>query len=624
MRKELKKLAKSNLKKHYAWILILCIFASFFGIEYGSSAAFSLNTDRYLGIFTSPVSSSVEQIESDESDSLSIISIAKKISEGKKNEVRKEIEAREQKLRNEGSSKILSRRKGLISSMMNSYSAGDFRYHVILAFMNISGSKNFAIAMMILVSLAFYLFVWLFIKESYRIVMRRMILEGRIYRHLSMQRFLFPYVTKSWPQIAWNMFVTSLYKFLWSFTVVGGIIKSYSYAMVPYILAENPKLKANQTITLSRRMMKGHKWELFVADLSFLGWDILDVFTVGISGLLFSNPYKAAFYGEYYARRREEVKNEGMEGADLLCDVYLYEKAKSSLLEEQYPEITQGLMDGTLRSVPKLTGVTAFLSKWFGFILVRNENLEAYEKNQAMQYQLQLGQAILDGEAYPGRLAPSPMKYKLKTSFNMNPNRSYSLLNLIYIFFIMSFIGWLWEVSIHLVEDGIFVNRGVLQGPWLPIYGAGSILVLLLLKRLRNHPMLQFFATMAVCGTVEYSTSWLLEKFFDGQRWWNYSGYFLNIDGRVCAEGLILFGLGGLAIVYVLAPMLDNILKQVNTKALFLVALMLLGAFTFDQIYSSNNPNTGKGISSGGTKKVAMRIIESASPASTTRKKRYA
>ena len=116
MRKELKKLAKRNLKKHYAWILILCIFASFFGVEYGSSAALSLNTDRYLGIFTSPVSSSVEQIESDESDSLSIISIAKKISEGKKSEVRKEIEAREQKLRNEGSSKILSRRKGLISA----------------------------------------------------------------------------------------------------------------------------------------------------------------------------------------------------------------------------------------------------------------------------------------------------------------------------------------------------------------------------------------------------------------------------------------------------------------------------------------------------------------------------
>ena len=73
----------------------------------------------------------------------------------------------------------------------------------------------------------------------------------------------------------------------------------------------------------------------------------------------------------------------------------------------------------------------------------------------------------------------------------------------------------------------------------------------------------------------------------------------MNIDGRICAEGLLVFGLGGLAIVYLIAPLLDNLLKKVNRKALLLAAIMLISLFSFDQIYSVKHPNTGAGISSG-------------------------
>ena len=184
------------------------------------------------------------------------------------------------------------------------------------------------------------------------------------------------------------------------------------------------------------------------------------------------------------------------------------------------------------------------------------------------------------------------------------------MLSLIMIFFMMSFVGWCWEVSLHLVEDGVFVNRGVLHGPWLPIYGVGSLLVLILLKRFREKPVLQFTLTVVVCGIVEYGTAWFLETKY-GQKWWDYSGYFMNIDGRICAEGLLVFGLGGLAIVYLIAPLLDNFLKKVNRKALLLAAIMLISLFSFDQIYSVKHPNTGAGISSGNTKQVAMKIVES-------------
>ena len=64
---------------------------------------------------------------------------------------------------------------------------------------------------MILGSVAVYLFIWLFIKETYRVVMRRMVLEGRVYEKVTIQRLFYPLETRSWPKIAWTMFVQSLY-----------------------------------------------------------------------------------------------------------------------------------------------------------------------------------------------------------------------------------------------------------------------------------------------------------------------------------------------------------------------------------------------------------------------------
>jgi uncharacterized membrane protein len=91
-----------------------------------------------------------------------------------------------------------------------------------------------------------------------------------------------------------------LYVVLWSLLlVIPGIIKSYSYALVPYLLKDNKKLEYNDVITKSRKLMDGHKFDLFVLDLSFLGWAILACLTFGI-GFLWFVPYlqttRAAFY----------------------------------------------------------------------------------------------------------------------------------------------------------------------------------------------------------------------------------------------------------------------------------------------------------------------------------------
>lgn len=97
-------------------------------------------------------------------------------------------------------------------------------------------------------------------------------------------------------------FLVGLYTFLWALLfIIPGIVKSYSYAMTPYIMAEHPELTAREAITRSRELMNGHKAELFMLDLSFIGWGLLSILTLGI-GMLWLDPYnsaaRAAFYRE--------------------------------------------------------------------------------------------------------------------------------------------------------------------------------------------------------------------------------------------------------------------------------------------------------------------------------------
>mgnify|MGYP004666169069 CR=1 FL=1 len=102
------------------------------------------------------------------------------------------------------------------------------------------------------------------------------------------------------------MFLSSLYIELWSILlIVPGIIKSYEYRMVPYILAEKPDLSAKEVLARSKAMMDGNKWDTFVLDLSFLLWDVLNGITFGLSGLFYSNPYKSMTDAALY----EAVKN---------------------------------------------------------------------------------------------------------------------------------------------------------------------------------------------------------------------------------------------------------------------------------------------------------------------------
>ena len=113
-----------------------------------------------------------------------------------------------------------------------------------------------------------------------------------------------------WLNVALTMFLRNIYNALWYLTIIGGIIKTYEYRMIPYILAENPKINRKEAFKLSKEMMKGNKWKTFVLDMSFFGWNFLSVLTFGLLSILYVNPYNAATIAELYVELKENVATE--------------------------------------------------------------------------------------------------------------------------------------------------------------------------------------------------------------------------------------------------------------------------------------------------------------------------
>ena len=112
--------------------------------------------------------------------------------------------------------------------------------------------------------------------------------------------------------ITTTMLVKNIYIFLWTLLlIIPGIIKSYAYSMVPYILADNPNIGVNRAIELSNEMTRGHKLDMFVLDLSFIGWYILGMIPFGL-GVLFVNPYFNATNAELYLVLRKEALNNNL------------------------------------------------------------------------------------------------------------------------------------------------------------------------------------------------------------------------------------------------------------------------------------------------------------------------
>lgn len=155
------------------------------------------------------------------------------------------------------------------------------------------------------------------------------------------------------------------------------------------------------------------------------------------------------------------------------------------------------------------------------------------------------------------------------------------------LFIIYSFLGWCMEVIGKLIEQKKFINRGFLIGPYCPIYGCGALLITFLLKKYTGDPFVLFVMTIIVCGSLEYLTSYFMEKIFHA-RWWDYSQKKFNINGRVCLDTIIPFGLLGVFIMYVSNPFLLEKIEMLPEVALNIIFGILLAIWLIDNIVSTN------------------------------------
>lgn len=153
----------------------------------------------------------------------------------------------------------------------------------------------------------------------------------------------------------------------------------------------------------------------------------------------------------------------------------------------------------------------------------------------------------------------------------------------ILLFFSYSFTGWLMEVIVKLIQYKRFINRGFLIGPYCPIYGWGAILITLLLKKYLDDPLALFLFGMFICSILEYYTSYFMEKLFNA-RWWDYSTKKFNINGRICLDTMIPFGLLGMLIMYVINPFLFNIYYSINFTIITSLCGCLIIVYVIDNI----------------------------------------
>lgn len=583
----MKRRARRAFYGHYFIYAAVCLIAGFIGTEFAGSldsvTYYSRDAAEEQGAFFAPIT-----------DSRGMADVMTEILEGRTEEGRALSEQLEQEAisRSETGNPMLGRTRGVLSKVVNGITSGSFLVTIAEAVQSAVGSENLMILFFVGASFALSFCFWCFLENMFTVVSRRFFLEGRMYEKVSIQRFVYLLRVKKWLHVSWVMLVKTLFQTLWGLTVIGGFIKHYSYFLVPYILAENPGMGALEAISLSRRMMKGHKWQCFVFELSFLGWYLLGMVTFRLSELFYSNPYKVAAFSEFYSELRRLAKENNLPGAEALNDRYLFVRAEPQTLRAVYADVYEAEEEP---EVMELHGVRGFFANWFGIIFSRSETEREYERQQARRIRADILKDAAEGYAYPGRLHPVPEEEKRKKIETLQYVRHYTVWSLILMFFCFSLIGWIWEVSLHFIMAGKFVNRGVLHGPWLPIYGSGGVLILLLLYRLRRKPVLEFISAVTLCGIVEYFTAYYLET-VHGMKWWDYSGYFLNLHGRICAEGLLVFGIGGMAIVYVLAPMLDNLFRRIPGKITAILCAGLMSVFLVDLAWSSVHPNSGKGV----------------------------
>ena len=589
-RKEVRADARKNLKRHYLFFVVVCLISLVVQAEF-------VTTDYVIKLRSQFIDDIVTAAQGTFAEE-TVTQVGEKVNEyGDDYDTFYQAfgDALEDMTTSNGyASDVFGRSKGMINSVINYMASDTFFSHAYTTIYSIVGSDSLAETILIAGMVWFSVFFWFYVRNLYIAVCRRIILEGRIYKKIPFSRFLYFIRARKWTRAAGAMFLMVALDSAAALTLVLGPICFYGLFLMPFIIAENPWIRPVRAAKMSWNMMRGNKMALFKMELSLIGWHILGILTLGIVNVFYVNPYRICIYAEFYARARENYKKMRGPGCDLLGDRYLFVKADSDKLAQEYKDVLEEVNKPDYE-LYELTGRKKFIADHFGVVLANTKDEQEYEQSEAKRVRMLGYKSEAEGKMYPSRLSIVPDKKKLSSLGHIHFMRHYSLLSLIVLFFIFSGFGWVWELIYYYIKQGRLINRGVLHGPWLPIYGVGGMMVLIFLYSVRRKPFVHFWMTVLVCGAFEYFGGWALEEIYH-EKWWDYTGYFLNLNGRICAEGLFVFGVCGLAFIYVLAPLLDDRIRKWNKKIVIPVCAVLIALFVADMVYSRFVPNTGSGV----------------------------
>lgn len=156
---------------------------------------------------------------------------------------------------------------------------------------------------------------------------------------------------------------------------------------------------------------------------------------------------------------------------------------------------------------------------------------------------------------------------------------------------ISGFVGWLYEFIFYYFNSGmkVFYMRGANFLPWINIYAYGAFLIILLTYKKTKHPFQVFLISIISTGMLEYLSGYILYGKLGWTKCWDYNQEILNfgnINGYVCLRSVLIFGIAGLLLMYVIIPLLVKIVRSKYSNIIFIISIILCSIFLFDEIYN--------------------------------------
>lgn len=160
------------------------------------------------------------------------------------------------------------------------------------------------------------------------------------------------------------------------------------------------------------------------------------------------------------------------------------------------------------------------------------------------------------------------------------------------------FIGWVWEFILAEIDggfQGLFIKGGNLL-PWMNIYAYGAIIIMIVSYTFKRYPWVVFVLSAIFCGLLEWFAGWIVYTWGNGTRYWDYSNAWFgigNINGFVCPASAFVFGLGALALIYVLLPACIELSLKMSKRAFLTLVISLFVIVMLDDVVNLILKNTG-------------------------------